>query len=391
MVKQKKILSGWIITILLMVLFGSPKLSFTQNQIDNIILGKTVEFNSEILKEKRNIFIYTPTGYEESDRKYPTLYITDGEANFFIATAIVNFLSRGQQIPQMIVVGIPNVNRNWDLSPSVINGTYNPGGGDIFLDFFKDELIPYLDKTYRTNNYRVLFGHSLGGMFANYTMFTKPELFNAYISASPYLMYNDEYVIKEAESKLDNLSNFERQLFITLGNEPDYHESLNKFTLLLTDKAKTLRWDYQIFNDEDHGSIPIITLLKGLKFTYSDFQLNMETAMLGIEAIRDHYSLLNAKYDYSTSIPEATLNIIGYRLMQSEQTDKAIEVFEYNVELYPNSANVYDSFAEALEKSGMIKEAAENYELAVKIGKKINDPNLNIYERNLARVEEESE
>ncbi len=390
MAKQKKILSGWIITISLMVFFGCPKLYFAQHQIDNIILGKTVELTSEILKENRDIFIYTPTGYEESDRKYPTLYITDGAENFFIATAIVNFLSCNRQIPQMIVVGIPNVNRNRDLSPSVINGTSNPGGGDVFLDFFEDELIPYLDKTYRTNNYRVFFGHSLGGVFANYTLLTKPDLFNAFIAASPYLMYDNEYVIKEAESKLDNLSNYDRQLFITLGSEPAYHESLNKFTSLLTEKAKTLRWDYQTFSDEDHSSIPMITLLKGLKFIYSDFQLNMETAMLGIEAIKDHHSLLYTKYDYSTSIPEATLNIIGYRLMQDEQIEKAIEVFEYNVELYPNSANVYDSFAEALEKTGRTNDAVENYKIAVKIGREINDPNLTIFERNLARVQGEA-
>ncbi len=286
----------------------------------------------------------------------------------------------------MIVVGIPNVNRNRDLSPSVINGTSNPGGGDVFLDFFEEELIPYLDKTYRTNNYRIFFGHSLGGVFANYTLLNKPDLFNAFIAASPYLMYDDGYLIKEAESKLDNLSNYDRQLFITLGNEPAYHESLNKFTSLLEDNTNTLRWDYQIFNDEDHNSIPVISLLKGLKYIYSDFKLTMETAMQGMKAILDHNSLLHSKYDYSADIPEATLNNIGYRLMQNAQIDKAVEVFEYNVELYPNSANVYDSFAEALEKFGKKKEAAENYEIAVKIGKKTNDPNLAIFERNLARV-----
>ena len=239
MTKQKKILSGWIITISLMVFFGCPKLYFAQQQIDKIMLGKTVEFNSKILNEKRDILIYTPAGYEESSVQYPTLYITDGAENFFIATAIVSFLSRSQQIPRMIVVGIPNVNRNRDLSPSIINGTSNPGRGDNFLNFFEEELIPYLDRTYRTSNYRVLFGHSLGGVFANYTMLTRPDLFNAFIAASPYLMYDNGYLIKEAELKLDNLSNLERQLFITLGNEPAYHESLNKFTSLLEDKTKT--------------------------------------------------------------------------------------------------------------------------------------------------------
>jgi len=386
MAKQKKILTGWIPTVLLIVLLGLPNLHFAQQQIDNIVLGETIEFTSEILKEKRNIFVYTPDGYRESDIKYPTLYITDGVENFFIATAIVNFLSRSHQVPQMIVVGIPNVNRNRDLSPYLIEGTSNPGGGDNFLKFFEDELIPYLDKTYRTNNYRIFFGHSLGGMFANYALFKKPELFNAVVAASPYLMYNDEYVIKDAKSKFDNLANFERQLFISLGDEPAYHKSLKKFTSLLTENAESLRWDYQIFNDEDHNSIPMVTLLKGLKYIFSDFELTMEIAMQGLGAILDHHSLLIKNYDYSIDIPEATLNIIGYRLMQNEEIDKALDVFKYNIELNPNSANVYDSFAEALEKTGRTKEATENYVTAVKIGKKINDPNLAIFERNLARV-----
>jgi len=389
MKKQKEILSRWIVTISLMVLFGCPKLYFAQQQIDYISLGQTIEFTSKVLNEKRDILIYTPTGYEDSNRKYPTLYITDGAENFFIATAIVNFLSRSGQIPRMVVVGIPNVNRNLDLSPSIIQGTSNQGGGNNFLNFFEKELIPYVDETYKTTNYRILFGHSLGGVFATYTMISKPELFNAFIAASPYLAYYNWYVINEAESKLADPSNFERQLFITLGNEPAYHESLDKFTSLLEDNTKTLRWDYQIFSDETHGSIPVISILKGLRYIYSDFQLSMETASLGLEAILKHYSLVQSKYNYTVDISEATFNVIGYSLLQNGEIDKAIEVFKYNVELYPESANVYDSLAEALEQTGRIKEAAENYETAVKVGKEINDPNLAIFERNLVRVQRE--
>ena len=365
-----------ILIFLLIVCFVNPELSFGQDYDSNINIGEIIEVNSEILQESRNIFIYTPAGYEESKMKYPTLYVTDGTENYLISTAIVNFLSRIQRIPPMIIVGIPNVDRNRDLSPLFIEGTSDQGEGDNFLNFLKDELIPYLDNTYRTNNYRILFGHSLGGIFANYTLITKPELFNAYITASPYLMYNDGFILKEAESKIDNLLKSRNQLYIALGNEPAYHESLNKYTALLKDKAKTLKWDYQIFNKEDHNSIPVITLLEGLKYVYSDFQLNMETAMQGINAILNHNALLESKYDYKTDIPENTLNIIGYRLMQNGHNDKAIEVFKYNVKLYPNSANVYDSLAEALENSGKTKEAAKNYKIAVKIGKKIDDPNL---------------
>ena len=387
MVKHISVFFIMIFKFMLIVCFVNLKLCFGQNYDSNISIGEIVEVNSEILKETRNIFIYTPVGYEESNLKYPTLYVTDGAENYLISTAIVNFLSRIQQIPTMIIVGIHNVDRYRDLSPLLIEGTSDQGEGDNFLNFFKDELIPYLDNNYRANNYRILFGHSLGGIFANYILITKPELFNAYITASPYLMYNDEFILKIAESKLDNLSKIRNHLYIALGNEPAYYESLNKYTALLQDKAKTLRWDYQIFNKEDHNSIPVISLLEGLKFIFSDFQLRMETAMQGINAILNHFTLLELNYDYKIDIPEITLNRIGYRLMQNGHIDKAIEVFKYNVGLYPNSANVYDSLAEALENSGRTKEAAKNYRIAVEFGKKNDDPNLMIYQRNLARVE----
>mgnify|MGYP001552860929 FL=1 len=113
--------------------------------------------------------------------------------------------------------------------------------------------------------------------------------------------------------------------------------------------------------------------------------------MQGINAILNHNALLESKYDYKTDIPENTLNIIGYRLMQNGHNDKAIEVFKYNIKLYPNSANVYDSLAEALENSGKTKEAVKNYINAVQIGKKIDAPYLLLYQRNLARVENKAQ
>jgi len=202
MTKQNKILSGWKILILLVVLFGYFNLYFAQKQIDNIMLGKTIEFDSKILNEKREILIYTPAGFEQSNIRFPTLYIIDGAENFFIATAIVNFLARSGEIPRMVVVGIPNVNRDRDLSPSVIQGTSNRGEADNFLNFFQKELIPYINRTYKTANYRILFGHSLGGVFATHAMISRPDLFNAFIAASPFLAYDNGYIIKKRFLKI---------------------------------------------------------------------------------------------------------------------------------------------------------------------------------------------
>ena len=75
--------------------------------------------------------------------------------------------------------------------------------------------------------------------------------------------------------------------------------------------------------------------------------------------------------------------------MGNEDYKKAIEVFKTNVELYPDSDNVYDSLGEAFEKSGMLKKAAKNYKIAVEKGKKANSRNLPIYKENLKRVQDQ--
>jgi Tfp pilus assembly protein PilF len=82
------------------------------------------------------------------------------------------------------------------------------------------------------------------------------------------------------------------------------------------------------------------------------------------------------------------MNSLGYQLMGNGRMDEAISVFKTNVERYPNSANVYDSLAEAYEKSGKIDLAKPNYEKAVQLGQQNKDPNLQIYQTNFDRVVE---
>jgi tetratricopeptide (TPR) repeat protein len=194
-------------------------------------------------------------------------------------------------------------------------------------------------------------------------------------------------VINGAESVLKKNPDFDEYLYITLGDEPAYLESLERLENILTDKAENLTWTVSRRGNEDHGSVPLKSLYDGLEFIYSGWRLPNEVAIQGAEAIQNHYTRLSDKYGFPVKIEEATANMIGYRLMQNNELEKAIEVFRYNVQSYPESANVYDSLGEALEKSGKIEAAADNYRTAVKFGAVTNDPNLDIYKKNLERVD----
>ncbi len=315
------------ITRLIIALLIISAFSFGQEMTSNIVLGQTIAIETKVLNETREVFVYTPDGYDDGNESFPVLYVLDGESKFFIATAIANFLATNQRIPRTIVVGIPNVARNRDFTPAV-ESQPAIGGADNFIKFLNEELMDFVDNKYRTQNFNVLFGHSLCGMFSIYTLFNNPELFDAYIAASPWLMYDEEYVIKNVEKILNNKSDFTHQIYISIGDEPAYFNSLDKLTSLLMEKESGISWTLEKYENEDHGSIPFRTISDGLGFIFSDWQLTNDIAMKGVDSIKEHFLNRGEKYGFTSQITEVTLNTIGYQLLQSEERGKAIEVFK---------------------------------------------------------------
>lgn len=214
------IMKFFTITLLLSSIFPTQHNAQTENNTIDIV--KIISIDSKVLGEQRNIFVYLPSGYDQTKQGYPVIYILDARGNFFFSSAVVDFLSRSQLMPRSIVIGIPNTDRNRDFTPVPFEGSQTSGGADMFLEFMEKELIPHVEKNYRTQPYKTLFRHSLCGMFAIYTLFEKPEMFNAFIAVSPYLQYADQYVVDRAELALSENAGFNNHLFITLGNEPNW-------------------------------------------------------------------------------------------------------------------------------------------------------------------------
>ena len=138
--------------------------------VGQIVIGTKHSIKSNVLNENREYWISLPDSYnkkESSYKKYPVLIVLDGNVHFKSIAGIVNYMSsdvyRSCKIPEMIVVGIQNVDRRRDYTPDKIITVRenNTGGGDSFLGFLQDELLHELDQKFRTSPYRILFGHSL--------------------------------------------------------------------------------------------------------------------------------------------------------------------------------------------------------------------------------------
>ena len=354
---------------------------------------------SEVLGEDRIVLIRTPVGYETNKVKYPVLYMTDGDGHMVHTAATIDFLNRNGRISDLIVVGVTNTDRTRDLTPAKSTDK-NPagelrfptsGGADNFLKFFETELIPEIEKEYRVQPYRILAGHSLGGLFAIHSMISKPGLFNSYIAVSPSLQWENGEALKRATDFLKKQKEMKATLFVSLGDEQGgIRENFDSFKELLSKtNIKGFEWQAERMADEDHGSVVLRSHYFGLRKVYDGWQplRDPKTVVVGgLKGAEEHYKKLSEKFGYSIPVPEILINQMGYQFLNDGKSEEAIAVFKLNIERYPASANVYDSLAEAYERQGRLDLAEPLYDKAQTLGQQNNDPALATFKANYERV-----
>ncbi|MCI0336206.1 MAG: hypothetical protein L0226_01400 [Acidobacteria bacterium] len=385
------------VSILLLCLLNSAALA-QYAPADNT--SARLAIKSEVLGEERVVLVHTPAGYERGNQRYPVLYMTDGNAHIDHTGSTIEFLARSGRMPQLIIVAIANTDRTRDLTPTRAS-IRNPGGqtipfptsggADKFLKFIESEVIPKIESSYRTQPYRIFAGHSFGGLFAIHAFLARPEVFNAYIAVSPSMGWDDHLLSRRGEEFFKARTELNRTLFITLANEGgESREGFDRFKeILAKQKAKNFAWGSMLMEDEDHGSVVLRSHYFGLRKVFDGWQIAATPgSRLEVAGVEDHYKKLSGKFGFTVLPPELLMNNLGYQLMGDSKMEEAIGVFKHNVERYPNSANVYDSLAEAYEKSGKLDVAKPNYEKAVQLGQQNNDPNLQVYKTNFDRVVE---
>ncbi|WP_300602337.1 alpha/beta hydrolase-fold protein [Niabella sp.] len=333
---------------------------------------------SKILDEQRSLWIYTPVNYASSGEKYPVLYLLDPDQNFAYVTELERFLSDRYRIPQMIIVGIVNTDRKKDFTPihsllfdgKIDSSLATTGGGKNFLDFIKNELIPYIDKHYRTHPYRVLSGHSLGGLFAVYCKEADPGLFQSEIVISPAIYGGNMEILGRLSGFLRAHSQLKGYLSLSLGNEPGGKLAADSLVTQLNQFApQSLKWQYNRYMDEDHFSVGYKSMYDGLRFIFADWFMNpQDTASVkSYQDIASHFARLSIQYGYTIQPSEDFMNECGYQRLNGGHMDQAIEIFAQNVKNHPGSSNAYDSLGEAYYLTGDMKRALENYRKSVQL------------------------
>jgi predicted alpha/beta superfamily hydrolase len=358
------------LNILLLAILLSSAAAFGQPAATDIVIGKRIALPSKVFNAEMALSVYLPANYESSNVKYPVLYDLNGFAYFTYAAGTVELLSRNIEMPDMIVVGLPNLQNGYVPTPYEKRGP-EPTAADLSLKFFSDELMPYVDKTYRTSGFNLLCGHSVAGLFTMYAMFTRPELFSAGIASSPWFQAEDQYWLKQIDKMFRAQSLADKYLFMTVGKK-EQDLTISTYTELekwmKTKDLKGLTWKSEWLDNVDHSSMLGKSLYNGLLFIFDGWKIPFEVIVSGdISAIEEHSNKMKVKFGGRLvyDIPENLLNQVGYQLMSRKTYDKAMDIFKLNIKLHPDSANTYDSLAEAYLTTGDKVNAKKYYELAI--------------------------
>jgi predicted alpha/beta superfamily hydrolase len=251
-----------------------PSLSDFKTEPVTVTTGYSLKFHSNILNEDRVINIALPEGYDKSTKKYPVLYMLDAQWNFNHTAQNLGWLSNSdiKSIPQTIVVGLVTGGdrREHDLTPSPGNGRRG-GGGDSLYRFIKEELIPFVEKNYRTYNYRILGGVSYGGLFVMNAFVKDPLYFNAYLSLSPSMWWDNNLILDKTRELLSKTPELPTRLYLTMANE-GLSMGVDSLDALLKKYApKNFAWKFDKHPDEVHNTIHFKGIWDGMKFLLADW------------------------------------------------------------------------------------------------------------------------
>jgi predicted alpha/beta superfamily hydrolase len=379
------------VTILLITFFQfsanaqlADKIDLTK---DNQLLGLGAQhiLKSEILQEERPIIISLPREYKNNDNNYPVLYLLDGLQNIKHQVGTVELLTESGIIPPMIIVAVESLDRSRDLTPSnagqnVYGGTGKAGipqsgGAPTFLKFLEKELIPYVETNFRTHPYRILEGHSFGGLFSTFTLMEKPDVFDAFIIQSPALWWNKEEMTARAKEFFKSNPNLDKSIYFGIGGGDGWgmrQELIRYVDVIKQNNLKNLHWMHEEVGNEGHDDARLLLNYYGLKFIFFDLKASEEFLKnYSDEAFLKSEQNLIDRYGKNVRRPVGDYFDIFTKLIDEGNDLGAITVLKRASETYPKYSMILSNLAQLYEKNNQIDEAIEAYESGLKVSKKL--------------------
>ncbi len=251
--------------------------------------SQTWSLRSEINGVEYQLFVFLPKGYQTSSQRYPVLYLTDGNSNWPIAYPAAERLTSGGEVPPFILVSIGYVGASQRAVdyPTVAESYWSVPegrGAPVFLRVLTEEVIPFVDRTFRTDTTdRGLGGHSLGGLFALYVLVTSPETFQRYWISSPSLAWDSGVMFRLEESYARGRKDIHAKVFADIGDfeAGNFISDLRRMESAFASRGyPRLRWNTDIEHDVTHAGVPLAAFGKAVNFLYGREIVSLPPARL---------------------------------------------------------------------------------------------------------------
>ncbi len=398
--------------------------SATGQNVSDHVIGKKVLIQSEELKQERELLIYLPESYNETEKKYPVLYLLDGQRWFLQAASYQRLFAEYEYMPECIVVGIKT-----DDSPRY--GFF--ANSERLLNFLEQEVLSYVDDNFRTSNERILFGWQFAGAFNINVLANNPQLFNAYLAASPIPLN------QQVHERLQSLATSTFLFIGTSENEDQVNAGVEGLVdFLEKGPPQSLRWEHKSLEIEPissfgHRTSPLGVLYHGLRSYYNDYPLlefdRLEdfTNAGGVDYVKKYYEDRGEKYGISKDIPQEGMFFLvrmgldanhfptfqqfmsdfiekdflenvnlgwGTRYaefyLSNNDPDGAERVYEILTRRFPESARPVNGLGDVHANRGDKRKAERYYKNAIELGERNSDRRLQSYKKDLEELQAEN-
>lgn len=369
---------------------------------EDIVVGTIETIHSNVLNEDKKIWVYVPkpnAGRGPEKPVYPVVYLLDGSDHFLSMMGLMEKRCRGigHSCPEMILVAVTHNNRQRELTPTKA-GSYaqpekineNSGGGEAFSAYLEKELIPYINAKYPAAPYRVLVGHSLGGLTVMHNLINHSALFDAYLAIDPSMWWDNALLVKQMEVALKDNRFANKSLYLAVANTLAKGASMDQVRsgsdqesrhirsiLKLVDTLdahpqKGLHWQWKYYPEEGHASVPVLAEYDGLNFLFdfyklADFVRLYDSKIDGAGEMKQQFEKISAHMGYRLLPDLETMDGLGQHFLREKKLKNAHDFFSVNMENYPRNALSHEGMGDYYRAAGDQSRAKEAYQQAVNL------------------------
>jgi len=307
-----------------------------------LTLGTYRVLHSEVLGEDRVLQVHLPRGYEDSVSRYPVVYVfySDWLEGYFSQAVNDLYLLSIDQMPEAILVGVPNVQRYRDFYPWVMESRPEAGHADRFLRAVHEEIVPFVDREYRTEPYRVMVGPQAAAVFGAYALLRAPGLFQAFILNDPCRLDSPEHSL--CPEIVDLAASPEGAgLYLAVSHDLNEErwpsEGLEALGTGLAERAsEQFRWRVDRIRDWPFFLAPV-TLREALLDLFEGYAFPSPSEATSLQEITVHYGRLSDRIGFDVKPPGLILVQASQGMVERENYVEALGVLNQLVELYPSS------------------------------------------------------